>query len=109
MVKTLEAGRGLPLGLTGTPAIAEERLEPGDRLLLFTDGVTDARSSDGEFFGQRRLADLVAREEAAGLPPSETMRRLMHAVLAHQAGDLRDDATTMLVEWQGSGAQRVTP
>jgi hypothetical protein len=37
------------------------------------------------------------------------MRRLMHVVLAHQAGDLRDDATTMLVEWQGSGAQRMTP
>ena len=109
MVKTLEGGRGLPFGLDGTPAIAEERLEPGDRLLLFTDGVTDARSSDGEFFGARRLADLVAREDAAGHPAPETMRRLMHAILAHQAGDLRDDATTMLIEWQGDGAHRITP
>jgi hypothetical protein len=33
----------------------------------------------------------------------------MHAVLAHQAGDLRDDASTMLVERQGSGVQRITP
>jgi hypothetical protein len=33
----------------------------------------------------------------------------MHAILAHQAGNLRDDATTMLVEWQGGGAQRITP
>ena len=109
VVKTLEGGRGLPFGLDGTPAIAEERLEPGDRLLLFTDGVTDARSSDGEFFGPRRLADLVAREDAAGHPAPETMRRLMHAILAHQAGDLRDDATTMLIEWQGDGAHRITP
>ncbi|HKH56887.1 MAG TPA: PP2C family protein-serine/threonine phosphatase, partial [Propionibacteriaceae bacterium] len=59
-VKTLEGGRGLPLGVGVTPEIAEERLEPGDRILLFTDGVTDARSSDGEFFGLHRLTDLVA-------------------------------------------------
>ena len=109
VVKTLQTGRGLPLGLGGSPAIAEERLEPGDRLLLFTDGVPDARSSDGEFFGLERLADVVSREDAAGHPAPETMRRLMHAILAHQAGDLRDDATTMLVEWRGGGAQRITP
>jgi hypothetical protein len=112
VVKTLETGRGLPLGLAGlggSPAIAEERLEPGDRLLLFTDGVPDARSSDGEFFGLERLADIVSRENAAGHPAPETMRRLMHAILAHQSGDLRDDATTMLVEWQGGGAHRITP
>jgi serine phosphatase RsbU (regulator of sigma subunit) len=109
VVKTLESGRGLPFGLDGTPDVAEEWLERGDRLLLFTDGVTDARSSDGEFFGLERLADLVGREDAAGHPAPETMRRLIHAILAHQAGDLRDDATTMLVEWQGGGAQRITP
>lgn len=109
VVKTLEGGRGLPFGLDGIPDVAEEWLEPGDRLLLFTDGVTEARSSDGEFFGLERLADLVGREDAAGHPAPETMRRLMHAILAHQAGKLRDDATTMLVEWQGRGAQRITP
>jgi hypothetical protein len=109
VVKTLQTGRGLPLGLGGSPAIADERLEPGDRLLLFTDGVPDARSSDGEFFGLERLADVVSREDAAGHPAPETLRRLMHAILAHQAGDLRDDATTMFVEWRGGGAQRITP
>ena len=112
VVKTLEAGRGLPLGLgTLKPgiAIAEERLERGDRLLLFTDGVPEARSAQGEFFGLDRLADLVAREDAAGNPAPETMRRLMHAILDHQNGDLRDDATTMLVEWHGGGATRIVP
>jgi hypothetical protein len=52
-------------------------------------------------------APALGSRAAPALP--ETMRRLMHVVLAHQAGDLRDDATTMLVEWQGSGAQRITP
>jgi serine phosphatase RsbU (regulator of sigma subunit) len=112
VIKTLDAGRGLPFGLAalnpGT-SIAEERLERGDRLLLFTDGVPEARSPQGEFFGLDRLADVVAREDAAGQPAPETMRRLMHAILAHQQGDLRDDATTMLVEWQGGGANRIIP
>ncbi len=77
--------------------MAQESLEPGDRLLLYTDGVVEARSADREFFGAHRLVDLVARQAAAGQPAPETMRRLMHAILAHQAGQLRDDATTMLV------------
>ena len=112
VVKTLDTGRGLPLGLGRLgrrTEIAEERLEPGDRLLLYTDGGPEARSPGGEFFGLDRLADLIAREDAAGHPAPETMRRLMHALLDHQAGHLRDDATTMLVEWKGGGAHRLTP
>jgi hypothetical protein len=33
----------------------------------------------------------------------------MHAVLAYQPDGLRDDATAMLIEWQGSGAERIMP
>jgi hypothetical protein len=113
VVKSLNTQAGLPLALIGslggTVSVAEEWLEPGDRLLLYTDGVVEARSADGQFFGVRRLADLVAQQDAAGQPAPETMRRLMHAILSHQAGKLRDDATTMLVEWRGGGAERITP
>ena len=113
IVGTLDTEPGLPLGL-GTilgdkPHLARESLEPGDRVVLYSDGVVEARGADGEFFGVDRLADLVAREAGAGQPAPETMRRLMHAILDHQAGALQDDATTMLVEWQAGGAQRVTP
>lgn len=113
IVGTLSAEPGLPLGLGAVlgdkPHLAREPLEPGDRVLLYTDGVVEARDTDGEFFGVERLADLVAREAGAGQPAPETMRRLMHAILDHQAGALQDDATMMLVEWQAGGAQRVTP
>jgi hypothetical protein len=51
----------------------------------------------------------VVREDAAGQPAPETMRRLMHAILAHQDGELQDDATAMLVEWQGGGAAASHP
>ncbi|MEW6477102.1 MAG: GAF domain-containing SpoIIE family protein phosphatase [Actinomycetota bacterium] len=105
VVKTLWGNTGLPLGL-GSPGMeAEESLEPGDQVVFFTDGVTEARSPDGTFFGTDRLADLVGRASAGGNPPPETLRRLVHSILDHQAGDLQDDATAVLVEWKGHGRE----
>ncbi|SDF30603.1 Serine phosphatase RsbU, regulator of sigma subunit [Blastococcus fimeti] len=94
-----------PLGLQGAPVAAcEMHLRPGDRLLLYTDGIVEARSPAGEFFGEERLTDLVLRAESAGDPPPETLRRLMRSVLDHQAGRLQDDASIVLVEWR-TGAE----
>ena len=91
------------------PGVARESLEPGDRVLLYSDGVVEARNAAGEFFGTARLADLVSREAGAGHSAPETMRRLMHAILDYQEGALQDDATTILLEWQAGGTQRVIP
>jgi serine phosphatase RsbU (regulator of sigma subunit) len=103
VVKTLWGAHGLPLGLGSPGDEAEESLEPGDQVVFFTDGVTEARSPDGAFFGADRLADLVSRASAGGNPPPETLRRLVQSILDHQAGDLQDDATAVLVEWKGEG------
>ena len=102
VVKVLDAVTSPPLGLgllDEHPKIAQERLQPGDRLLLYTDGVIEARDPDGEFFGTDRLVEFITRQSAAGLPAAETLRRLNHAILAHQNGTLQDDATTVMVEW----------
>jgi hypothetical protein len=89
-----------PLGLQDTkPACCETRLEPGDRLLLYTDGITEARSPAGEFFGEQRLADFVSAAVAAGEPAPETVRQLMRHVLTHQADQLQDDASIVVLEW----------
>jgi hypothetical protein len=108
LVKSLAAQPWLPLGLElpSRPAIASavpvgvEQLQPGDRVLLYTDGVTEARNAAGEFFGDQRLGDLIVRNLAAGLPSPETMRRVVGALLAHQDERLTDDATLLLLEWQ---------
>ena len=77
-----------------------ERLEPRDRVLLYTDGVTEGRAADGTPFGLQRLADFIIRHNSALLPAPETMRRLNHAIVDYQQGRLRDDATAVLIEWQ---------
>jgi stage II sporulation SpoE-like protein len=99
VVKPLTSGRRPPFGVD-TPefTIAEETLQPGDWLVLHTDGITEARNHTGEHFGQTRLIDFLEREVAAAHPP-ETVRRLTHAVMAHQKGQLQDDATILLAHW----------
>ncbi|WP_448623594.1 PP2C family protein-serine/threonine phosphatase [Geodermatophilus sp. URMC 64] len=103
VVKALGGGRRLPFGLEAAGlAVAEEMLQPGDWLALHTDGVTEARDPSGVLFGEERLVDLLRRALAAGHPPPETVRRLMHAVLAHQNGVLQDDASILLASWRHS-------
>jgi hypothetical protein len=102
VVDTLACQPVPPLGLgIGEPELATAPLEPGDRVLFYTDGVTEGRSLDGEPFGEARLADLLVRETLAGQPAAETMRRLAHAILAHQGRTPRDDATMVFLEWPG--------
>ena len=89
-----------PVGLgLQRPPIHAASLEPGDRLLFLSDGAIEARSPEGELFGRERLGGLLERAVASGLPSSEVMRRLMHALLDHQQGNLQDDATLVLLEW----------
>ena len=115
LVRSLHSRPTLPLGLvvTGRPAttiaVGREQLEPDDRVLLYTDGVTDARSPTGAFFGDQALIDLLRRNFAAGLPAQETMRRVVHALLDHQQGQLTDDATLLLLEWRNANTDALTP
>lgn len=110
VVRTLADGRRVPFGLAQLDAssgsddqqqnwLGQEDLQPGDWLMAHTDGITEARDASGAFFGDDRLADFLQRAAAAGHPPPETARRLAHAVLAHQDGQLQDDATVLLSRW----------
>ncbi|MGN9809951.1 PP2C family protein-serine/threonine phosphatase [Micromonospora sp. BQ11] len=94
----------LPLGLahmrTRPPGITAHTLQPGDTLLLYTDGITESRSADGELFGLHRLSDFVVSAMAHHLPPAEIMRQLIHTIISYEHGELRDDATAAMLQWQ---------
>ena len=83
-----------------------EQLEPGDRVLFYTDGVTEGHTTGGTPFGVQRLGEFVIEHSAAGTPAPEMMRQLNHAINAHQSGSLRDDATVVMVEWQPGHPRR---
>lgn len=105
LVRTLDVEPTLPFGLGGMVDlrgvhIGQERLEPGDMVLLHSDGVVEARSPHGAFFGTDRLVELLTLHLAAGLPPTETMRRVTLALLDHHQGRLSDDASFLLLQYR---------
>ena len=81
--------------------VASVALEPGDSVLLYTDGVVEAHQPGQEQFGTERLADLVGQHASEQLEPEEIIRRLTRAVLEHQNDLLADDATLVLLKWNG--------
>jgi hypothetical protein len=110
VVKDLSSGRPEPpfgLGLRRGTTVHEEALEPGDRVLAYSDGVVEAVDPDGEQFGVSRLVDTIVTAEAAGLPLPETMRRVAKAVMEHGRFQLRDDATHLLIEWLSDQPERL--
>jgi hypothetical protein len=113
MAKLLNGPARPPLGLghlaPAAPHTGRERLQPGDRILFYSDGVTEARDPEGNEFGVDRLIELTEHHEASGLPAPETLRRITHAVLDHQHGTLQDDATLLLLEWSTTGQHTLLP
>ena len=92
----------LPMGLGGSVTeVAVTNLQPGDRILFFTDGVTESQSPLGERFGVDRLADLLVRGTADGTSPAESVRRLVRTVVEYNGDPLRDDATLFMLEYHG--------
>jgi serine phosphatase RsbU (regulator of sigma subunit) len=90
----------LPLGLgIEITEIGALRLEPGDRLLFYSDGVIEARPVGGAQYGLPRLREQVERQLADRLIPAEMIRRIVKEVVAHRGGPLSDDASLVVIEW----------
>jgi sigma-B regulation protein RsbU (phosphoserine phosphatase) len=69
--------------------------EPGSRLLLFSDGITEACDATGEEFGEERLASLAIDNRA--LSARELQHKILAAVMAHCEGQPQDDATLLVI------------
>jgi serine phosphatase RsbU (regulator of sigma subunit) len=83
-----------------------ERLAPGDRLLLYTDGIIEGQAPDGRSFGMQRLTDFFLWRGDGRTPAPETLRQLNRAITGFQDGRLSDDATIVMVEWRPAQLER---
>jgi serine phosphatase RsbU (regulator of sigma subunit) len=92
------------LRLPANDPTTETSLEPGDRVLFYSDGLVEGGHDRRQPFGVERLVDLLERAQMDQLACAETLRRLAQAVLDHSEYRLRDDATLLLVEWRGPSA-----
>ena len=77
-------------------------LEPGDRLLLYTDGVVDAANAQGDFFGQDALA--VVLRKTAELSPAQASDRIVSAVQQWAAAQ-EDDLTVLVCDYKTNQAE----
>ncbi|WP_228952724.1 PP2C family protein-serine/threonine phosphatase [Streptomyces sp. R1] len=92
---------GMPSLLTSQARRTHElALKPGDRVLMYTDGVVEARTREAKLLGLERFAYYVIRATAGGELAPESLRRLIHSILDTQEGQLRDDATLLMFEWR---------
>lgn len=107
VVTTLDHS-GRPIFGLGKAAatVGRVQLEPGDHVVMYTDGITEARDDAGGFFGLDRFISLLEEQAAQDVPTPETLRLVVREVLAHQRQVLQDDATLLVVQWApGAGLQ----
>jgi len=89
---------GTPLGLFSADTPYDQsthQLDPGDALVLFSDGVTEAQNADDDEFGEARLFEVL--RECPGQPGTEVIDRVFAAIDAFAAGAPQFDDITVLV------------
>jgi serine phosphatase RsbU (regulator of sigma subunit) len=99
----LEAS-GMPVGLLETAefAVVEQRLAAGDKIVIYSDGVTEAQNLEKGFFGKRRLREVV--EAHAGHSCGAIHDAIQEAVAAFTEGAAQsDDITLVVLEFRGTG------
>ncbi len=100
----------VPKGKKGLPLAAIEDfpyqknvlfLEPGDRLLLYTDGVTEAQNKENQLYGEDRFVVFAENHKAES--PSQFMESLLKDLSSFQSGcDQFDDITMLLLDYKAS-------
>lgn len=100
------SGYNLPLGFTSAEVYSDVDFDytPGDLFVLYSDGVTEARSPSGEIFGRERLSDLVVADH--NLPPKIMAQTIVDAVTNFVGSSvLADDLTCLVLRTNKGGEQ----
>ena len=97
----LDGAAGPPLGAFEGKSFSKvrARLSPGDRIFLYTDGVTEAESLAGEFFGEERLERSL--RSLWGKPPKDMLAALLDEINAFSKAEQSDDITLMAFRYDG--------
>ena len=92
---------GLPIGMMDVAAyeVKSIQMQPGDKLVLFSDGLSEAANADGEFFDKKALKEFLCAH--AGIGCAELHSKLVEAVEDFsEASEQEDDITMLVVEYQ---------
>jgi sigma-B regulation protein RsbU (phosphoserine phosphatase) len=104
-VRRLECG-GPPLGLFDDIPLAQEsgQVQPGDWIVVFSDGVSEALSASGEEFGDARI--VAAVQPLYDAEPAKLLEALLAAVKTFTTGAAQnDDVTALAVRYRGPGGR----
>jgi phosphoserine phosphatase RsbU/P len=103
---------GMPIGMLDIAVyeVKSMQLQPGDKLVLFSDGLTEAANADGEFFDKKALKQFLCAH--AGVGCAELHSKLVEEVEDFsEASEQADDITTLVIEYQPeiSNTARIPP
>jgi serine phosphatase RsbU (regulator of sigma subunit) len=92
-------GYGLPLGAYPDSVYKEESIQlgTGDVMLIFSDGVTEARNKSREFYGDRRLQRLLQSIETSSASSVEIQDRIMNDIQNFTENSQQEDDITLIV------------
>lgn len=102
-VQKLDCG-GIPLGITLDSEFetGEALLQPGDLLVMYSDGITEAGVREGEEFGEPRLRNLLENARQKSL--ADIQNEILQAVRSWAGEEVEDDMTLVLVRVLGNGS-----
>ena len=99
-VEQLPAPATLPLGLGATPQAVTGRLRVGDRLLLYTDGIVEARDAERHFVDLRSVVGPLAVGDL-----DEVLDRVLVSLRRSVGAALGDDLALVVAEYRGVGPE----
>ncbi|GAA2381725.1 PP2C family protein-serine/threonine phosphatase [Nonomuraea africana] len=109
-VETVKLDRQLPLGMFGNTTYTEQSvtLQPGDRMVIVSDGVYGARSTTNADFGESLLESVVRSTRLQ--PADEAVRTMIRGMLTFREGvDVFDDAVVVCLDWTAEQAAEALP
>ncbi|HLA40295.1 MAG TPA: PP2C family protein-serine/threonine phosphatase, partial [Candidatus Glassbacteria bacterium] len=99
-ISRLDGSEGIPLGIMANTKFVESQhmLMRGDTLILFSDGILDARNSRGEKYSVQQIVNVL---RGAWQSPGELVSQIVEAVTRHAGQESQyDDITIMVLQWR---------